>query len=94
MTQGKLILSETGRILFAAIVALCVTLLVIFIASKTPFETFDTFLTGPLSSKRTIGTWIDDSSKLALAGLAFALVFQARQFALGVQGQVLSLIHI
>lgn len=88
MTRGKLILSETGRILFAAIVAFGVTLAIILIASKTPLETFETFLVGPLSSKRTIGNWIDDSSKLALAGLAFSLVFQARQFALGVQGQV------
>ena len=88
MTQGKLFLSETGRIVFAAVVALLVALVIIFFASKTPIETFELLLTAPLSSKRTIGTWIDDSAKLALAGLAFSLVFQARQFALGVQGQV------
>ena len=88
MTQGRLILSETGRILMAAVFALVITTIIIFFASKAPWETLDTFLTGPLSSKRTIGIWIDDSAKLALAGLAFSLVFQARQFALGVQGQV------
>ncbi|MBB3932272.1 simple sugar transport system permease protein [Kaistia hirudinis] len=88
MTQGKLILSETGRMIFAAVIALAVALVIILLSSKTPLETFQTFLTGPLSSKRTVGTWIDDASKLALAGLAFSLVFQARQFALGVQGQV------
>ncbi|SHE92198.1 simple sugar transport system permease protein [Kaistia soli DSM 19436] len=88
MTQGRLFLSETGRIVMAAIFALAVTLIIIFFASKTPWATFETFVTSPLSSKRTIGIWIDDSVKLALAGLAFSLVFQARQFALGVQGQV------
>ncbi|MBN8999392.1 MAG: ABC transporter permease [Rhizobiales bacterium] len=88
MTQGRMVLSEAGRIVFAAVIALVVALVIIILSSKTPMETFGTFLTGPLSSKRTIGTWIDDASKLALAGLAFSLVFQARQFALGVQGQV------
>lgn len=88
MTRGRLILDETGRIAFAAVIALAVALAIIFIASRNPFETFDTFIGGPLSSTRTIGIWIDESSKLALAGLAFSLVFQARQFALGVQGQV------
>lgn len=88
MTPGRLFLSETGRIVFAAVVALAVALVIVFFASKTPLETFDVLMTGPLSSKRTIGIWIDDSAKLALAGLAFSLVFQARQFALGVQGQV------
>ena len=37
---------------------------------------------------RTIGLWIDDVAKLTVTGLAFSLVFQARQFAMGVQGQV------
>lgn len=88
MTRGRLMLSETNRILLAAIVALAVAFVVILLSSKAPLDTFRTLLTAPLSSKRTIGTWIDDASKLALAGLAFSLVFQARQFALGVQGQV------
>jgi simple sugar transport system permease protein len=88
MTNGKIFFDETRRILFAAVIALLVALVIILIASKNPLETFQTFIAGPLSSKRTVGNWIDDSAKLALAGLAFSLVFQARQFALGVQGQV------
>ena len=88
MTNGKIFFDETRRILFAAVIALLVALVIILIASKNPLETFQTFIGGPLSSKRTVGNWIDDSAKLALAGLAFSLVFQARQFALGVQGQV------
>ena len=48
-----------------------------------------TLLTAPISqSPRTIGLWLDDVAKLTITGLAFSLVFQARQFALGVQGQV------
>ena len=42
----------------------------------------------PISKTRTIGLWIDDVAKLTLTGLAFSLVFQARQFSMGVQGQV------
>ena len=37
---------------------------------------------------RTIGLWLDDAAKLTVTGLAFSLVFQARQFSMGVQGQV------
>jgi simple sugar transport system permease protein len=41
-----------------------------------------------MSRTRTIGLWIDDAAKLTVTGLAFSLVFQARQFSMGVQGQV------
>lgn len=79
---------ETTRALSAAFIALAVAFVVILFTSKAPFEAFETLLTAPISRTRTIGLWIDDAAKLTITGLAFSLVFQARQFALGVQGQV------
>ena len=79
---------EAGRAVLALAIALLVALLVILATSEDPLAAFQTLLTGPLSSNRTIGLWIDDVAKLTLTGLAFSLVFQARQFSMGVQGQV------
>jgi simple sugar transport system permease protein len=79
---------EAGRAALALVIALVVALLVVLATSEDPFKAFSTLLTGPLSSNRTMGLWIDDVAKLTLTGLAFSLVFQARQFSMGVQGQV------
>jgi ABC-type uncharacterized transport system permease subunit len=79
---------EIGRALIAGVIALIVTMAIIFFTSKSPVEAFTTLITAPLSKPRTIGLWIDDVAKLTVTGLAFSLVFQARQFALGVQGQL------
>jgi len=79
---------EIGRALLAAAIALVVTFVVVLLTSKEPLEAFGTLLTAPASKIRTIGLWIDDAAKLTVTGLAFSLVFQARQFSMGVQGQV------
>jgi simple sugar transport system permease protein len=83
-----MILREAARALTALLISLAVALAVILATSEDPGKAFATLLTAPLSSPRTVGLWIDDVAKLTLTGLAFSLVFQARQFALGVQGQV------
>jgi ABC-type uncharacterized transport system permease subunit len=79
---------EIARAVIALAIAMIVTLLVVFLTSKSPIEALTTLLTAPISKPRTIGLWIDDVAKLSVTGLAFSLVFQARQFALGVQGQL------
>ncbi len=86
-SRRPLILRETGRALLALGIALAVAFLIVLATSEEPGKAFSTLLTAPLSSSRTRGLWIDDVAKLTLTGLAFSLVFQARQFALGVQGQ-------
>jgi ABC-type uncharacterized transport system permease subunit len=79
---------ETGRALGAALIALAVAFAIILFTSKAPLEAFSTLITAPITRVRTVGLWIDDVAKLTVTGLAFSLVFQARQFAIGVQGQV------
>lgn len=81
--------SEITRVLLALGMALLVAFALIVAISAEPATAIKTLLTGPLSSIRTIGLWVDDAAKLTVAGLAFALVFQARQFSMGVQGQCL-----
>lgn len=79
---------EVGRAVAALLIALLVAFVVVLLTSKAPFEALNVLLTQPISRPRTIGLWIDDVAKLTITGLAFSLVFQARQFAMGVQGQV------
>lgn len=79
---------ETGRALIALGIAFVVALIVIFATSEDPGKAITTLLTAPFSSNRNIGLWIDEVAKLTLTGLAFSLVFQAKQFSMGVQGQV------
>jgi general nucleoside transport system permease protein len=86
MTRPALL--EASQALLALAIALAVAFLIVLATSEEPIKAFQTFLTAPMSSNRTRGLWIDDVAKLTLTGLAFSLVFQARQFALGVQGQV------
>jgi simple sugar transport system permease protein len=70
------------------VIALAVTCIIVFFTSKAPLEALATLATAPASRVRTIGLWIDDAAKLTITGLAFSLVFHARQFSMGVQGQV------
>ncbi|MBU1305338.1 MAG: ABC transporter permease [Alphaproteobacteria bacterium] len=86
--RWRAIRKEAGTTLVALAMALAVALVVVLLTSHDPYKAFSTLMGGPISSNRTIGLWIDDVAKLTLTGLAFSLVFQARQFSMGVQGQV------
>ncbi|MBC7737651.1 MAG: ABC transporter permease [Candidatus Saccharibacteria bacterium] len=88
VTRWTAIRAEMWRAATAIAVAVIVTTLVVVLTSNTPVEALNTLLTAPASKPRTIGLWFDDVAKLTVTGLAFSLVFQARQFAIGVQGQV------
>jgi ribose/xylose/arabinose/galactoside ABC-type transport system permease subunit len=84
----KTIRREAGRAVSAALIALGIAFIIVLLTSEAPLEAFNVLLTAPMSRPRTIGLWIDDVAKLTVTGLAFSLVFQARQFSMGVQGQV------
>ncbi|WP_374620517.1 ABC transporter permease, partial [Devosia sp.] len=64
------------------------TFVIVLLTSKDPLGAFEQLLTQLPQKTRTFGYWIDDVAKLTITGLAFSLVFQARQFSMGVQGQV------
>lgn len=86
--RWKTLRQETARALGALAIALLVTFVIVFLTSKAPLDAIAQLLTAPASRPRTIGLWLDDAAKLTITGLAFSLVFQARQFSMGVQGQV------
>lgn len=81
-------LTELARVLIVIAAALGLSFLVILLVSAEPGEAFRQFLTGPLANRNRQGNWIVQASTLTLTGLAVALVFQARQFALGAEGQL------
>lgn len=87
-TRFDAIYLEASRAAIALFGALIVAFIAIWLTSSDPGKAIGTLLAAPLSSKRTLGLWVDDIAKLTLTGLAFSLVFQARQFSMGVQGQV------
>ena len=87
-SRWKTIRTEVGRAVAALLIALAVAFLVVLLTSKSPLEALDVLLTQIPQRPRTIGIWLDDAAKLTVTGLAFSLVFQARQFSMGVQGQV------
>ena len=86
-SRWKVLRREVFRALVAVIIALVVTAVIVFFTSKAPIDALSQLLTAVPSRPRTIGLWLDDAAKLTVTGLAFSLVFQARQFAMGVQGQ-------
>ena len=54
-------------------------------ATNTAYEAL---LLGPLSRVNRWAIWIQDAITLVLVGLAIAIVFQAKQFSLGAEGQL------
>lgn len=87
-TRWEAIRSETARAVGALFIALAVAFVVVLLTSKAPFDALAVLMTQIPQKPRTIGLWLDDTAKLTVTGLAFSLVFQARQFSMGVQGQV------
>ena len=49
---------------------------------------FHALLLGPIERVNRWGVWIQDSITLILLGLSFAIVFRAKQFSLGAEGQL------
>ncbi len=84
----RAVLTELARVLLVIAAALALSFVVILLVSSEPGEAFRQFLTGPLANRNRQGNWIVQATTLTLTGLAVALVFQARQFALGAEGQL------
>ncbi len=49
---------------------------------------FEALLLGPIERVNRWGIWIQDAITLILLGLSFAIVFRAKQFSLGAEGQL------
>lgn len=91
---------ELFRIVLVILIALGLGFIITLLVSEEPVQAFTELLTGPFPrlsmedgslSVRGInrfGNWLEDSITLILIGLAVSIVFQARQFSLGAEGQI------
>ncbi len=89
------------RIVGVIVVALVIGFFITALVSDEPVEAYKALLTGPLpkisfsdgelkvTGVNRFGNWLEESITLILLGLAVSLVFRARQFSLGAEGQLL-----
>jgi ABC-type uncharacterized transport system permease subunit len=99
MKKNKAIV-ELVRIVVVVLIALAIGFVITAIVSEEPVAAYTAFLTGPLprisfengfaiTNINRFGNWMEESTTLILLGLAVSLVFRARQFSLGAEGQML-----
>ena len=93
-------LTELFRIILVVVIALLIGFVITLFVSKEPVKAFTALLTGPLpkisfengfeiKGINRFGNWMEESTTLILLGLAVSIVFRARQFSLGAEGQLL-----
>jgi general nucleoside transport system permease protein len=79
---------ELLRVLLALSIGLCLGFIITCFVSKDPVASYKAFLFGPLTQLNRIGDWLEESTTLIFLGLAVAIVFAAKQFYIGVEGQM------
>ena len=92
--------SEPLRVVAVIAAALLIGFFITLMVSKEPVEAYTAFLTGPLpkitfengawsiGGMNRFGNWLEESITLILLGLSISIVFKARQFSLGAEGQL------
>ena len=80
---------EFLRILLAITISLGLGFIITLLVSEDPIGAYRAFLTGPVSRINRAGEWIKEAITLTLLGLSVALVFKAKLFSLGAEGQML-----
>jgi simple sugar transport system permease protein len=93
-------LLELVRIVAVILISLALGFAFTALVSEEPVSAFSELLTGPfprfsidedgfqIRGINRFGNWLEDSISLILIGLAVAIVFSARQFSLGAEGQI------
>jgi general nucleoside transport system permease protein len=91
---------EWVRVITVIVAALVIGFVITLFVSEEPVAAYRDLLTGPLPrfsfedgefairGLNRFGNWLEESISLILLGLAIAVVFRARQFSLGADGQV------
>ncbi len=93
MLSFALFIGQTGReslrVLLTVAAALLIGLLILLLINpQSAGDAYTALLTGPLSRLNRWATWIDDAISLTLVALAITLVFKAKLFSLGAEGQI------
>ncbi|MBI9100867.1 MAG: ABC transporter permease [Spirochaetales bacterium] len=68
--------------------AFLVMIILIFILSKTPFLTINSFFSGPFTNRYYLGNMFNNAIPLIFTGLGISLAFRSSMFNLGGEGQV------
>lgn len=77
---------EALRTVFAVLVALAISFVIIFMVSEQPVEAIKQLLTGPLSSKRNFGNVLESMVPLIFTGTGVCIMFSANQINLASEG--------
>lgn len=77
---------EALRTVFAVVVALVISFVIIFLVSEQPLEAIKQLLTGPLSSKRNMGNVLEAMVPLIFTGTGVCIMFSANQINLASEG--------
>lgn len=92
--------SDLLRVVTVIIAALILGFIITLFVSDEPVQAFTALLTGPfprisfadgfqIRGVNRFADWMAESTSLILLGLAVSLVFRARQFSLGAEGQMI-----
>lgn len=98
-SKRKQFLLEFLRIILVVLIALGIGFIITLFVSDEPVAAFKALLTGPLpkisfeggfhiKGINRFGNWMEESITLILLGLSVAIVFKAKQFSLGAEGQL------
>ncbi len=79
---------EFLRIALALFIGLGLGFIITLFVSEDPVGAYKAFLLGPLSRLNRIGDWLEESLTLILLGLTICIVFNASQWYIGVEGQM------
>ena len=96
---NRQLLVDLLRIVAVVLIALAIGFVITSLVSEEPVAAFRALLTGPLPrlsledgvqvrGMNRFGNWIEESITLILLGLSVAVVFRAKQFSLGAEGQL------
>lgn len=80
---------EFLRIALALFIGLGLGFIITLFVSEDPVNAYKSFLLGPLSRLNRIGDWLEESLTLILLGLTICIVFNASQWYIGVEGQMI-----
>ena len=81
---------EILRTVFAVVVALAISFVIIFLVSEQPLEAIKQLLTGPLTSKRNFGNVLESMIPLIFTGTGVCIMFSANQINLQVRARSIS----
>ncbi|NLL73914.1 MAG: ABC transporter permease [Clostridiales bacterium] len=85
MKKNNLIFNMATTAL-AIVISMMIAFAIIFLVSEDPARAIESFLLGPLQSKRLIGSIFTTAIPIAFTGIAVSIMFQASMFNMGAEG--------